>query len=223
MATILVVDDEPDIIELTQLYLSNDGYRVLSAHDGEEALLLVHTQKPDLVVLDLGLPKVDGKDVCRRLRQEGNALPIIVLTARDDDIDKIVLLELGADDYVTKPFNPRVLVSRVRAVLRRSERAPKQIVIRLGDVVLDNSSRDVLLNDQAVPLRMKEFDLLAALMGNPNIALDRERLLEIVWGYDFFGDTRTVDVHIARLREKLRSSSLRIETVWGIGYKLIET
>ena len=209
-------------MELVQLYLTNEGYEVLAAHDGREAIRLVRSEKPDLVVLDLMLPELDGFEVCRRLRQVGNDLPIIMLTARDDDVDKIVGLELGADDYVTKPFNPRELVARVRAVLRRFERKTKRSLLRLGNVTVDAGSREVHVGDETLVLRLKEFDLLTTLIENARMVLSRERLLQIVWGYDFYGDTRTVDVHIARLREKLRKSTLEIETVWGIGYKLVE-
>ena len=222
MRRILVVEDERNIVELVQLYLTNEGYEVLAAHDGREAIRLVRSEKPDLVVLDLMLPELDGFEVCRRLRQVGNDLPIIMLTARDDDVDKIVGLELGADDYVTKPFNPRELVARVRAVLRRFERKTKRSLLRLGNVTVDAGSREVHVGDEALVLRLKEFDLLTTLIENARMVLSRERLLQIVWGYDFYGDTRTVDVHIARLREKLRKSTLEIETVWGIGYKLVE-
>jgi len=222
MATILVVDDEPNIVELNQLYLENAGYRVLTAYDGKSALQMARTQRPDLMVLDLMLPEIDGFDVCRRLQREDDEMPIIMLTARDDDVDKIVGLELGADDYMTKPFNPRELVARVKAVLRRADRPSKQRSIQLGDIALDPDSREVLVDGRSVSLRLKEFDLLAALLGRPNTALSREQLLQSVWGYDFVGNTRTVDVHVARLREKIKASALSIETVWGIGYKLVE-
>jgi DNA-binding response OmpR family regulator len=223
MATILVVDDEANIVELTRLYLTNAGYDVLAAHDGQEALRIARTEKPDLLILDLMLPVLDGFEVCRRLRQDGQDIPIIMLTARDDDVDKIVGLELGADDYETKPFNPRELVARAGAVLRRSERKSTRSTLRLGDVTLDVTSRVARVSDEPITLRLKEFDLLAALLENVNIALTREQLLEMVWGYDFYGDTRTVDVHIARLRDKIKGSTLGIETVWGIGYKLVQT
>jgi DNA-binding response OmpR family regulator len=221
MAIILVVDDEANIRELTRLYLSNNGHDVLSAQDGEEALRVARTEDPDLMVLDLMLPKVDGFDVCRQLQRDGDDLPIIMLTARDDDVDKIVGLELGADDYVTKPFNPRELVARVEAVLRRATRETTPSTLRVGDVALDADAREVRVGDRAVQLRLKEFDLLATLMEESNVVLSREQLLERVWGYDFYGDTRTVDVHIARLRDKLADSDLEIETVWGVGYKLV--
>ncbi len=223
MTTVLVVDDEPNIVELVRLYLSNAGYRVLSGADGREALQLVRTGKPDLLILDLMLPELDGFDVCRRLREDGNQIPIIMLTARDDEVDKIVGLELGADDYVTKPFNPRELVARVRAILRRSTSQPERRILELGNVRVDIGARQVLIDGQPVNLRLKEFDLLVALMENVDLVQTREQLLQKAWGYDFYGDTRTVDVHIARLREKIKGSNLQIETVWGIGYKLVET
>ena len=175
------------------------------------------------MVLDVMLPELDGFEVCRRLRQDGSEVPIVMLTARDEDIDKVVGLELGADDYMTQPFNPRELVARVRAVLRRSERKTTRPLLRLGNVTVDGSSREAYVGDRRLALRLKEFDLLAALVENVNVALSREQLLRMAWGYDFFGDTRTVDVHIGRLREKLKGSTAEIETVWGIGYKLVET
>lgn len=222
METVLVVDDEKNIRELIQLYLSNAGYRVVHAVDGAEALRLARTDKPDLMVLDLMLPQVDGYEVCRRLRREGNDLPIIMLTARDDDVDKIVGLELGADDYLTKPFNPRELVARIKAVLRRISPAIGQVVLQLGDLRLDNSAHEAMVAGCKMELRQKEFELLATLMSHPNQALSREQLLTQVWGYEFSGDTRTVDVHVARLRERMGNSSVKIETVWGIGYKLVD-
>ena len=221
METVLVVDDEKNIRELIQLYLTNAGYRVVNAVDGAEALRLARADKPDLIVLDLMLPQVEGYEVCRRLRREGNDLPIIMLTARDDDVDKIVGLELGADDYMTKPFNPRELVARIKAVLRRTAPANLQVVLKMGDLRLDNEVHEVLLAGQELELRQKEFELLATLMSHPNQALSREQLLAQVWGYEFSGDTRTVDVHVARLRERMCKSSVKIETVWGIGYKLV--
>ncbi|MHB1355246.1 MAG: response regulator transcription factor [Anaerolineae bacterium] len=222
METILVVDDEKNIRELIKLYLSNAGYRVVNAGDGAEALRLAHTDKPDLMVLDLMLPQVDGFEVCRRLRREGNDLPIIMLTARDDDVDKIVGLELGADDYLTKPFNPRELVARIKAVLRRTSPAYGQVALQLGDLRLDSEAHVVMVAGCKIELRQKEFELLATLMAHPNQALSREQLLAQVWGYEFSGDTRTVDVHVARLRERMGNSSIKIETVWGIGYKLVD-
>ena len=220
--TILVVDDEANIRELARAYLEKNGYRVLVAVNGQQALDTIRQQTPDLVVLDLMLPGIDGWEVCRRVRATSN-LPILMLTARDDDIDKIVGLEMGADDYLTKPFNPRELVARVRAILRRAAAAatPQQERRRLGNLTVNPTSRDVLIGDQRIDVRSKEFDLLLTLMDHENIVLTREQLLDLVWGYEFYGQTRTVDVHIAHLRDKLTTSNVKIETVWGKGYKLL--
>ncbi|HEY8475674.1 MAG TPA: response regulator transcription factor, partial [Chloroflexota bacterium] len=213
--TILVVDDERSIVQLARLYLQNDGYRVETATNGREALEKVRSVQPALVVLDLMLPEIDGWEVCRRLRRESD-VPIIILTARGDDVDRIVGLELGADDYVTKPFNPRELLARVKAVLRRASAVPRPPApIRVGDVVVDTARREVSVAGRLVELRPKEFDLLCALARQPGIVFPRERLMQEVWGYDYAGDTRTIDVHITWLREKLSGSSTRIQTVWG--------
>lgn len=221
--TILVVDDERHIIELARLYLNNDGFTMLSACDGLSALEVIAERRPDLVVLDIMLPKMDGWEVCRRLRQSGNSVPIILLTARGEDIDRIVGLELGADDYIVKPFNPRELVARVRAVLRRTRAEPTTPkVLRLRQLEVDQQRRHVRIASQAVELRPKEFDLLVALLEHPGYVLSRDQLLDRVWGYEFAGGTRTVDVHVARLRDKLARSGVTIETVWNIGYKLVE-
>ena len=222
--TILVVDDEANIVELAALYLEQEGFRVLSAADGASALEMIARQPPALLVLDLMLPEVDGWEVCRRVRSGRAApdLPIIMLTARDDDVDKIVGLELGADDYVTKPFNPRELVARVKAILRRTRRAAQpQAPVHAGDVTVDPARHEVTVAGQPVELRPKEFDLLLALAEHRGIVLSREQLLDLVWGYDFYGETRTVDVHVAHLRKKLANSSAEIETVLGVGYKLV--
>jgi DNA-binding response OmpR family regulator len=221
--TILVVDDEANIRELARMYLEQEGYRVVTANDGRQALDSVQSEEPSLMVLDLMLPELDGWEICRRVRASSN-LPILMLTARDDDIDKIVGLELGADDYLTKPFNPRELVARVRAILRRATQVaqpPESQTKQLGDVVVDPGAREVTIAGQRVSVRTKEFDLLLTLMNHANLVLSREQLLDKVWGYEYYGETRTVDVHIAHLREKLNGSSLVIETVWGMGYKLV--
>ena len=219
--TILVVDDEKNIVELVRLYLEKEGYHVEDACNGAEALAKVKSLQPALVVLDLMLPEVDGWEVCRQVRGESD-IPIIMLTARDDDVDKIVGLEMGADDYLTKPFNPRELAARVRAVLRRYEKTirPEQ-VIKIGQVTIDPQRREVAVGGKLVELRTKEFDLLLTLAQHKGIVLSRDQLLDLVWGFDFYGQTRTVDVHIAHLRDKLTSSDLVIDTVWGIGYKLV--
>jgi DNA-binding response OmpR family regulator len=223
MDTILVVDDEPHIVELASLYLQNDGYNVISAGDGLRALQLIEERRPDLVVLDIMLPKVDGWEVCRRLRQGGNDIPIIMLTARGEDVDRIVGLELGADDYMVKPFNPRELVARVKAVLRRTEgQPPAGEVVRIAQLEIAADQREVRIAGADVKLRTKEFDLLLALAERPGFVFSRDQLLERVWNYDYSGGTRTVDVHVARLRGKLEGSGVRIETVWNVGYKLLK-
>lgn len=220
--TILVVDDEQRIIDLAKMYLEKEGFHVKSANDGMIALQTILSDPPGLVVLDLMLPGLDGWEICRRVRAESD-VPIIMLTARSEDIDKIVGLELGADDYLTKPFNPRELVARVKAILRRTDRKTGSQVgapITLANLAIDPGRRQVLVDNQVVDLRMKEFDLVLTLAENPGMVFSRERLLDVVWGYDFAGETRTVDVHIAHLRHKLNGMRPTIETVWGVGYKL---
>jgi DNA-binding response OmpR family regulator len=219
---ILIVDDEQRIIDLARMYIEQEGFRVESATDGKKALDKILADEPALIVLDLMLPGMDGLEICRRVRSESD-VPIIMLTARSDDIDKIVGLELGADDYLTKPFNPRELVARVKAILRRSERKPSSDgkAVQIGNLAINPQHRSVTIDGDPVDLRMKEFDLLQTLAENPNIVFSRERLLDIVWGYNFAGETRTVDVHIAHLRHKLEGMTSIIETVWGVGYKLV--
>ncbi len=219
--TILVVDDEQNIVELARLYLEQDGFKVIAAHTGKGALDRIKSDAPALMVLDLMLPEIDGWEVCRRVRASSD-LPIIMLTARDEDIDKIVGLEIGADDYMTKPFNPRELVARVKAILRRSDRASSPTkVYRLGDLTIDPARREVPVAGQPIDLRTKEFDCLLCLAEHKGIVLSREKLLELAWGYDFAGQTRTVDVHVAHLRKKISHSTAQIETVTGVGYKLV--
>jgi DNA-binding response OmpR family regulator len=220
---ILLVDDEPSITQLARMYLEREGYRVHEAGDGESALEAVAQHKPALLVLDVMLPRLDGFDVCRRLRSAGDQVPIIMLTARDEDIDKILGLELGADDYLTKPFNPRELTARVKAILRRSE--PKKTTdtspLHRGDLMVDPVSREVRLAERTLDLRAQEFDLLLTLAEQPGRVFTREQLLQIAWGFDYYGQTRTVDVHIAHLRKKLEGGSVKIETVTGVGYKFV--
>jgi DNA-binding response OmpR family regulator len=221
-STVLVVDDEKNIVQLARLYLTSEGYQVETAFNGVDALEKARAKRPDLVVLDLMMPEMDGWEVCRRLRQDSD-VPIIILTARGDDVDKILGLELGADDYMTKPFNPRELVARVKAVLRRYTLGEK-VTRRLsaGDVQIDLDRREVTVAGAAVTLRAKEFDLLAAFAKNLGVVLDRERLLNLVWGYDYLGDTRTIDVHVTWLRDKISGSrNVRIQTIWGVGYKMV--
>lgn len=219
--TILVVDDEKNIVQLARLYLQNEGYRVETASDGKQALDRAKSVHPDLIVLDIMMPEMDGLTVVQELRKTSK-VPVIMLTARGEDIDRIVGLEVGADDYMAKPFNPRELVARVKAVLRRSqgEREMPE-VIEVDGLRIDAASREVTLDGQPVHLRAKEFDLLSAFAQHKGTVLDRERLLRLVWGADYYGDTRTIDVHVAWLREKLGNSSVKIQTVWGVGYKLV--
>ncbi|MEW6048246.1 MAG: response regulator transcription factor [Bacillota bacterium] len=232
---VLVVDDEPSIVELVQFALQKEGFVTESASDGLEALEKVERAKPDLVLLDLMLPGLDGLEVCRQIRRKTN-VPIVMLTAKASEVDKVVGLELGADDYITKPFSPRELVARVRAVLRRSQAAQgaaapaevqtaSQNELRVGDVVMDLARHQVWVRRRPVELTPKEYDLLRMLMANKGIVLTRELLLDKVWGYDFAGDTRTVDVHVVRLRQKLEDDPAHpryIETVRGVGYRMRE-
>jgi DNA-binding response OmpR family regulator len=221
MKTILVVDDERNIVDLVRLYLEKEGFAVIAAGDGEEALALFRRHAPDLIVLDLMLPKIDGLEVCRQIRREGDT-PVLMLTARSDDIDAIVGLELGADDYVTKPFNPRALVARVKAILRRTEATNRGgRPIEVGSLRMDPRRREATVNDRRLDLRAREFDLLVALARDPGVVLTRDALLEDVWGTDFPGETRTVDVHVAEVRKKLGDDGPAIETLRGIGYRLV--
>ncbi len=219
--TILVVEDEASIASFVSLYLKNAGYSVRTASTGGEALTEVAADQPALIVLDLNLPDIDGIEVCRRLRKNAD-VPILMLTARDEDVDKIIGLEVGADDYLTKPFNPRELVARVKSVLRRSapdRRELESAQIRHGDLAVDAGRREVHVGEEEIQLAPKEFDLLWELLDHRGLVLTRDQLLERVWGYTFAGDTRTVDVHVRQLRRKLGDAS-PIVTVWGVGYKV---
>jgi two-component system alkaline phosphatase synthesis response regulator PhoP len=220
---ILLVDDEPNIVQLARMYLEREGFHVQAVGDGQAALQAVERHKPALMVLDLMLPVLDGMEVCRRLRLQESPLPILMLTARDEDVDKILGLELGADDYMTKPFNPRELVARVKAILRRGERSQSGAsgAFHLGDLVIDPARREVTVNGQPVDLRTQEFDLLIVFAEHKGLVLTREQLLEKAWGYEYYGLSRTVDVHVGHLRRKLASSTARIETITGVGYKLV--
>ena len=216
--TILLVEDEEDIATLVRTYLERDGFRVVWAARGEDGLLALERDDVRLAILDLQLPDSDGFDLCRAIRRHSR-LPIVIMTARDEEVDRITGLELGADDYVTKPFSPRELVARVRAVLRRADPDDAQgDTIAVGDVVLDHRGRTVTVDSLPVELTGKEFDLLAFLLGHPGLVMSRERLLDRVWGLEFPGGTRTVDVHVAQLRKKLDRPEL-IRTVRGAGYK----
>ena len=220
--TVVVIEDDHNIADLVTLYLRRDGFRVLLADDAERGLEIVDREKPALVVLDLGLPgRLDGFDVCRAIRSRGE-VPVVVLTARQDEVDRILGLELGADDYMTKPFSPRELVARVHAILRRSTAAkcaPIPAVLSAGAYTVDTGRREVTGPGGSVPLATREFDLLAYLAAHQGLVLSRRQLLDGAWGPDWYGDDRTVDVHVRQLRKKL-GDDLPLATVRGVGYRL---
>jgi DNA-binding response OmpR family regulator len=221
--TVLVVEDEASIASFVSLYLKNAGYGVRTASTGTEALSAAASDSPALIVLDLMLPDIDGIEVCKRIRQRSD-VPILMLTARDEDVDKIIGLEVGADDYLTKPFNPRELVARVKSVLRRAAPArqdPENAIIKHGDLTVDSGRREVRVGEEEIQLAPKEFDLLWELLDHRGLVLTRDQLLERVWGYTFAGDTRTVDVHVRQLRRKI-GDTCPIVTVWGVGYKVAD-
>jgi two-component system response regulator RegX3 len=217
--SILLIEDEENIAEMLRGFFERDGFRFFHAPDGEDGLRRLKTREVSAVLLDLNLPGMDGVDVCRKIRATSN-VPIIMLTARDSEVDKVVGLELGADDYVTKPFSPRELLARVKAVMRRSEEAPTQAsAIEIEGFVIDSGRRRVTTPaGETVEPTAREFDLLWYLAENRGLALSRAQILSAVWGYDYFGETRTVDVHVRQLRKKL--DGLALETVWGVGYRL---
>lgn len=231
--TILVVDDEPTIREVVRRYLERDGYKVLEAADGATALDLIRREPPDLLVLDIMLPGIDGLTITRRLRETDSTgtlvteheVPIIILTARTGEYDRIQGFELGADDYVTKPFSPQELVARVRAVLRRTyahNAGSVERPLQFERMTIDPRTREVLVDNRPIVLTAKEFDLMWFLASNPRQVFTRDQLLDQVWGYEFYGDSSTVTVHVRRLREKIEpdpAKPLFIQTVWGVGYK----
>jgi DNA-binding response OmpR family regulator len=217
--TILLVEDEPSVGELVRGYLTRDGYRVVWVRSGEEALAELDRHQIRMVLLDIGLPGRDGFDICRDIRSRSQ-IPILMLTARDEELDRVVGLEFGADDYLTKPFSPRELVARMKAIFRRTEPQERRDTFALGDVVLDRESHDVTVDGKPVELTAKEFDLLAFFMANAGVAVSRDLLLDRVWGQEYPGGTRTVDVHVAQLRRKLRRPAL-IRTLRGTGYKAV--
>ena len=221
MSKVLVVDDEKLIVKGIKFSLEQDGMEVECAYDGEEALEMARETEYDVVLLDIMLPKLDGFEVCRSIREFSN-MPIIMLTAKDEDMDKILGLEYGADDYITKPFNILEVKARIKALFRRSKRAEQSpSVIERGGLRLDSDGRRVFINSKEIDLTAKEFDLLELLVNNPNKVYSREQLLSIVWGYDYPGDARTVDVHVRRLREKIEDNPKEpryVNTKWGVGY-----
>lgn len=219
--TIVVVEDDPHIADLIDMYLRRDGHRVVQAADGEGALRAVERERPRMVILDVGLPgPMDGFEVCRRIRA-GSGVPVMILTARGEEIDRVLGFELGADDYVTKPFSPRELAARVKAIIRRADGPPPddRAVLHAGEVEVDTARREARMGGEVVPLATREFDLLAYLVRNRGLALSRQQLLDGVWGVGWYGDERTVDVHVGQLRKKF-GSELPVATVWGVGYRL---
>jgi DNA-binding response OmpR family regulator len=216
---VLLVEDEPSVGELVRTYLTRDGYRVIWVRSGEDALVEVDRHQIRMVLLDVGLPGMDGFDVCRAIR-ERSRVPILMLTARDEEPDKVVGLEVGADDYLTKPFSPRELVARMKAILRRTDPPPEQEVLSLGDILVNRETHDVTVDGESVELTAKEFDLLAYFAANSGVLLSRDQLLDRVWGVEYPGGTRTVDVHVAQLRRKLGRPAL-IRTLRGAGYKAV--
>jgi two-component system, OmpR family, alkaline phosphatase synthesis response regulator PhoP len=220
---VLLVDDEPYIIQLSRLYLEREGFHVQAVGDGLGALKPVDRLNPTLVILYIKLPGLDGLEVGKRLHASNELVPILMLTARDEDNDKILGLELGADNYMTKPFNPRELVARVKAILRRSGQLSdvKKNILGIGDMILNPARREVTCQGQSIGLRTQEFEGLTVLAKNKGLVLSREQLLSQTWGFDFYGQTRTGDVHIAQHRRKMAVSQVRIEPVTGVGYKLV--
>lgn len=221
---ILIIEDDAAILELIRFHLEGEGFRVVQATDGRSGLAQFEKVRPDLILLDLMLPEIDGMEVCRRIRKTSN-VPIIMLTAKGQEDDRVHGLQIGADDYVTKPFSPRELVARIEAVLRRSGHAAPSELLQAGELHLDRKRRRVLVGGQEVELTPKEFDLLALFMQHRGEVLDREYLLEQVWGYEYIGGTRTLDVHVRRLRQKIGDDPQRpryIETVHGVGYRFKE-
>jgi DNA-binding response OmpR family regulator len=218
--SVLLVEDEENLASLVQAYLEREGYSVVPVGSGAEALSALERQPVRLVVLDLNLPDMDGLEVCRQIRAR-SSVPVVMLTARDDELDRLAGLDVGADDYIGKPFSPKELVARMKAVLRRAEPQTADQLLLLGDVVLRRGAREVSVAGNPVELRMQEFDLLAFLMENRGVVLSREVLLERVWGLHYAGGTRTVDVHVAQLRRKLARPQL-IRTIRGAGYKAVQ-
>ena len=218
--TILVVDDESRMRKLVKDFLSREGYKVLEAGDGIEAMDIFYENKDiDLVILDVMMPKMDGRQVCREIRTHSSQIPIIMLTARSSEHDELQGFESGADEYISKPFSPKILVARVSAILRRTAGGESGDILEAGAICVDKSAHTVTLDGNEVELSFKEFELLTYFMENQGIALSREKILNNVWNYDYFGDARTIDTHVKKLRSKLGSYGEYIKTIWGMGYK----
>ena len=215
---ILVVDDEKEIADLLELYLTNDGYKVFKSYNGTDALKIVENEPVDLALLDVMLPDISGFQLCQKIREE-HLFPIIMLTARADERDELLGFELGVDEYISKPFSPKILVARVNAVLRRSGKGDTEDVLEVGGIRVDKSAHQVTVDGKPIELSFKEFELLQYFIENTGIALSREKILNAVWNYDYFGDARTIDTHVKKLRSKLGEKGEYIRTIWGMGYK----
>ena len=216
---ILIVDDEKNIVEIIAFNLKKEGYQVIKAADGEEGVKMAMEENPDLILLDIMMPKMDGWEVCREIRKNSK-VPIIMLTAKASEADELKGFELGVDEYISKPFSPKILVARVEAVLRRSNAMAAEEVICVGDILIDKSAHQVTVDGKVIELSYKEFELLTYFAENPGIALSREKILNHVWNYDYFGDARTIDTHVKKLRSKLgEKGGEYIKTIWGMGYK----
>lgn len=222
LGTVLVVDDEEQLRSLVRLYLEKEGFRVEEATDGKDALRKTKQRHYDLIVLDVMMPELDGWEVCRKIRQEERNIPVIMLTAKTQIEDKLLGFDMGADDYISKPFDPRELVARIQSLLRRTNQESEKVQIILSPLSINNSNRTASVKGQTLLLTAKEFDLLWLMSKNKGMAFSREKLLEIIWGVDFLGESRTVDSHVKNLRDKLRKAGMDdiIHTVWGVGYKL---
>ena len=218
LGRVLVVDDDKNICELLRLYLEKEGYGVILAHDGEEAVVKFNALKPDIILLDIMLPGIDGWQVCREVRQSSK-VPIIMLTARSEERDELQGFDLGVDEYISKPFSPKILVARVNAILRRANVIGESNEINAGGIVIDKAAHQVKIDDKEIELSFKEFELLTYFVENQGIALSREKILNNVWDYDYFGDARTIDTHVKKLRSKLGEKGNYIKTIWGMGYK----
>ena len=218
---ILIVDDEKNIVDIIAFNLKKEGYTVITAADGEEGVQKAMEENPDLILLDIMMPKMDGYEVCKKIREKKNT-PIIMLTARSDEKDELQGFQLGVDEYITKPFSPKILVARVEAVLRRTNQAEETELLEYGGIVVDKTAHSVTIDGKPIDLSFKEFELLTYFMENKGIALSREKILNHVWNYDYFGDARTIDTHVKKLRSKLGDKGDLIKTIWGVGYKMGE-
>ena len=218
MANILVCDDDKDIVEAIEIYLTQEGYHILKAYDGQEALDILNSETVDLLIIDVMMPKIDGLQACMKIREFSN-VPIIMLTARGDERDELLGFELGVDEYISKPFSPKILVARVEAILRRTGQSNPDEVLSAGGIVIDKAAHQATVDGKPMDLSFKEFELLTYFLENEGIALSREKILNSVWNYDYFGDARTIDTHVKKLRSKMGDKGEYIKTVWGMGYK----